>query len=531
MNKWLVAFALCWCSAAVAANSSGAADLVNRAFAAAGGQALAEAKTLVIRGRSQFWDVGQSFQAQGEPRAAGESGFVQSRDLVSGSARTDWQRKLPYPFPREYKFSEIVAAGIGYVEGVDSTSRVKQSLSSTPPRHAMSGLRVATAVRELSRGSPTLLAEMARNPERVARLADQPLEGSHKPAVRYRGEHAAFDVLFDAASGLPQAIRSYDYDSVLGDSVFDLVLSDWREAGAIKYPYRQVYQLNGRTLVDSRIEEVRVNAPLPRDAFDIPAELRAGAPKMATGWVPYQWMLRRQHIGVLLDSDTIAYDPQSSPGLRLADLAPGIAHFVGGTHNSLFVEMQDYLVVVDAPMGEFYSKLALAAAAKRFPGKPVKYLVLTHHHMDHTSGVRTYAALGATLIVGKGNGAYFNKALAAPRRLGPDGPQKPIRAEIVEVDPRWTISDGKREVAVYLSSTASPNTHAAGMLIGYIPDARLGFVTDLWSPMRPPVGERPTPGQIEVVATVKRWGLEPERFAGGHGAVDSFAPLLKISAR
>lgn len=531
MNKWLVAFALCWCSAAVAANSSGAADLVNRAFAAAGGQALAEAKTLVIRGRSQFWDPEQSFQADGEPRASGESEFVQSRDLVSGSARTDWQRKLPYPAPREYKFSEIVTGGIGYVDGVDSTSRVKQSLSSNPPRHAMSGLRVAAAVRELSRSSPALLAEMARHPERVVKLADQPLQGKRNPAVRYRGEQASFAVLFDAASGLPQAIRSYDYDSILGDSIFDLVLSDWREAGAVKYPYRQVYQLNGRTLVDTRIEEARINVPLSGDAFGVPAELRASAPRMATGWVPYQWMLRRQHIGVLLDSDAIAYDAQSSPGLALVDVAPGVAHFVGGTHNSLFVEMRNYLVVFDAPMGEFYSRLALAAAAKRFPGKPVKYLILTHHHMDHASGVRTYAAGGAILVVGKGNGAHFKKALAVPGRLGRDSPKKPIRAEIVEVDPRWTISDGKREVAVYLSSTASPNTHAAGMLIGYIPDARLGFVTDLWSPMRPPVGERPTPGQIEVVATVKRWGLEPERFAGGHGSVESFAPLLKISAR
>ena len=48
-------------------------------------------------------------------------------------------------------------------------------------------------------------------------------------------------------------------------------------------------------------------------------------------------------------------------------------------------------------------------------------------------------------------------------------------------------ADGQREVAVYLSE----NPHANGMLIGYVADARLGFVTDLWSP-----GAAPLPDKI-----------------------------------
>ena len=31
------------------------------------------------------------------------------------------------------------------------------------------------------------------------------------------------------------------------------------------------------------------------------------------------------------------------------------------------------------------------------------------------------------------------------------------------------------------------------MLIGYIPDARLGFATDIWSPGAGPLAERPNP--------------------------------------
>jgi hypothetical protein len=55
-----------------------------------------------------------------------------------------------------------------------------------------------------------------------------------------------------------------------------------------------------------------------------------------------------------------------------------------------------------------------------------------------------------------------------------------------------------------------------------IPDARLGFCTDLWSPGRDQLGDKPTPGQADLVTAVKKLGLKPERFAGGHGTVVAY---------
>lgn len=501
------------------------AQRVAKAVEAMGGTGLSQLKTLVVKAHTKHWDPEQSYQPGGEMRFAGDSTYTQSRDLINNAARTDWQRKHLYPRPREYTYSEVVAGGIGFVNGVDATSRTKQSLESKPPQHAMSGIRVAAAVRELQRTSPALLLEMGQYPKRLSALSDQKAGGEILPAVRYQGENAAFIVMFEPATGLPERIRTLDYDSVLGDSIYDLVFSDWRAAGAVKYPFRQVYQFNGRNVIETGVDEVGVNPALEPSLFAIPDGIRAKAPRMATSNVPYQWVLRRQFIGVFLDSDTVAYDPQASSGLRLVDVAPGVAHFVGGTHNSLFVELDKYLVVFDAPMGEFYSKQAIQAAAKRFPGKPVKYVVLTHHHMDHTSGIRTYAAAGATVVVGQGNGAHFRKGLTAPDSLGADSPKKKFTPDIVEVADRWIITDGKRDVAAYRVE----NLHAANMLIGYIPDAKLGFVTDIWSPGRAPLGARLDAGQTALVNVVKRWGLEPERFAGGHGSVASFPELLRIA--
>ena len=345
---------------------------VDRAIQAMGGAAaLSQVRTLVVKGRARYLEPDQSQRAGGEPRLASDDSFTQSRDLAAGKTRTEWVRKLVYPSSREFTFTEIVADGVGYVNGIDANSRTKQNQDLK--MHAMSGGRVATATRELTRTSPVLLAEMRKNPGRLTKLPDQKVGNDALPAVRYRGERSAFIVMFDRTTGLPARVRSLDYDGLQGDSTYDLLLSDWRQAGPIKYPYRQVYQLNGRDVVETTINEVAVNGALAADAFDIPPVIRASATKTIPNDVPYQWIIRRQFIGIYLDSDAVMYDPQASQGLRLADLAPGVSHVVGGTHNSLIVEMDGYLVGFDAPIGERQSKWTIDAAAKKYPGKPFKY--------------------------------------------------------------------------------------------------------------------------------------------------------------
>lgn len=192
MKKTLF-FALLACVSLLShAASMPPAQRVAKAVEAMGGTGLSQLKTLVIKAHTKHWDPEQSYQPDGEMRFAGDSTYTQSRDLINNSARTDWQRKHLYPQPREYTYSEVVAGGIGFVNGVDATSRTKQSLESKPPQHAMSGIRVAAAVRELQRTSPALLLEMGQYPKRLSALSDQKAGGEILPAVRYQGENAAF---------------------------------------------------------------------------------------------------------------------------------------------------------------------------------------------------------------------------------------------------------------------------------------------------------------------------------------------------
>jgi glyoxylase-like metal-dependent hydrolase (beta-lactamase superfamily II) len=244
--------------------------------------------------------------------------------------------------------------------------------------------------------------------------------------------------------------------------------------------------------------------------------------------VPYQWVIRRQFIGTYLDSDAPSYDTRATSSLRLVELAPGVQHVVGGSHHTLLVEMRDAIVAFDAPVSDGHSNWVLGAAKSKFGGKPVKYLVLTHHHMDHAGGLRAYAAQGATLIVGKGTADHYRRVLASPFTRNADLGARDLRGTaIVEVAERHVIADGQREVHAYRID----NPHADGLLIGYVPDARLGFATDIWSPGAGPLPDKLNPALAALVAGVKKAGIEPTRFAGGHGSVADYAPLAALEGR
>jgi glyoxylase-like metal-dependent hydrolase (beta-lactamase superfamily II) len=498
--------------------------LVQRAADATGTDAWDKNKTVAIKGTVKQWEPEQSDVPGGEMRFANESSFEQVSDRAARATRIDWERKYAYPAPRAYKYSEILTPDAGYVLGVDGTARNVQSMQMNPPAHAMSGLRLASAQREQRRASPiTLLLAMRSSPERVQPAADIVAGGHSYPAVAYEG----YIVAFDQQTGLPARVRTLDYDNVWGDVNYDVVYSDWRDVGGGKIPFSRKYELNGRAIMEVTFTNMGVNQPVEAAHFEVPATIRAGAAKPATGNVPYQWVLRRQFIAAYLDSENPSYDTRAPQGLRLQEIAPGVQHVVGGTHNSLLVEMSDHLIVFDAPVTDAQSLWVVNAAKEKFPGKPIRWVVLTHHHMDHSGGVRGFLAEGATLVVGQGAGAHFQRVLAAPATRNPDmRPRDFSRTPILEVPESHVMSDARgRQVIVYRID----NPHAKSYLIGYVPDAKLGFVTDLWSP-GPPLPAKITPPLAAVAAAVKKAGIEPARFAGGHGSTGDFAPLQKLAS-
>ena len=515
---------------ACASMQTGGRDLVAKAVQAQGGaEALGAVKTISYKATVRQWEPEQSVIAGGEMLLVGDSTTVTVRDMASGATRIDWVKNFQSS-ARTFTFSEVVTREAGYVAGIDSSLRTKQGREANPPAHSMSGQRLTTAQREILRSSPLLVLEMSKNPDRVASASSVTVGGVRYPAADYRVGGSALTVLFDPATGLPARVRSLDYDNIWGDVTWDLALADYQTVSGVRMAMSHKYELNGRTVMEVKLSEPAVNAPAAADRFAIPAPFLATARKpAASGAVPYQWIIRRQFVGFYLDSDQPSWDTQASPGLRLQELAPGVQHVVGGSHNSLIVEMKDYVIVFDAPVSDWQSNWTISAARGKYVRKPVKYLVLTHHHMDHAGGLRAYADAGATIVVGQGTAAHYRQVLAAPFSRNPDLTARDLsKTPIVEVAGKHVISDGTRQVELYV---LEPNPHADGILIGYVADAKLGFVTDIWSPGAAPLGEKLNPAQAALVATVKKAGIAPDKFAGGHGTTADYAPLAALEGK
>jgi glyoxylase-like metal-dependent hydrolase (beta-lactamase superfamily II) len=499
-----------------AAAATSPQDLVNSAYAAMGGDKL---KTITLKAQLQQFDPGESYSVSDPAKPdTGVSDVVQSRDFQRGFVRNEWVRpKADDGTKRTY--TEIVTPTSGYVIGNDATNGrlPKRTVKGAQPEHTMSGRRLTATLRELER--PFIVLEMKRHPDRVSPIGDQTIGGKTYPAAQYRDDYGAYIVMFDPTTNLPSRVRTLDWDALEGDSSYDAEYSDWRDVSGVKIAFHTLYTLNGMKVAELKLSSVMVNQGLPLKTFDIPpAMLTAAAKPAPANATPFQWIIRRQFTGFYYDSDAKYTDDIDS--LKLVDVATNVSQTQGGTHNTLFIATNTYLIAVEAPNDDGQAIQSIDMAKKRYPGKPIRYLILTHHHVDHVGGMRTYAAEGATIVLAKGDGDYFRKVLARPETLNPDAPKKAFTPKVTEVDGKWNVKDAGREVDAYMVE----NPHAADMMIVYVPDAKLGIVTDLYVP------GAPVTANDEVAALVKgvnQWGIKPERFAGGHGSVGPYADVVQ----
>jgi glyoxylase-like metal-dependent hydrolase (beta-lactamase superfamily II) len=197
----------------------------------------------------------------------------------------------------------------------------------------------------------------------------------------------------------------------------------------------------------------------------------------------------------------------------------------------LIVAMKDHLVVFDAPYGEALSRTVIDLAKAKYPGKPIKYLVQTHHHMDHSGGLRAYVAEGATVLVAAPTRSYFDRALRNPRTVANDTQQKarkPVR--ITEVKDQTTLKDDAgTEIRIYNIK----NPHAEGFLLGHVVKDNIVYVTDLISPRGPVTRSE---GTLAVGEAFKKYGIKDALIAGGHGTTVKQAEIgpalgVEVSSR
>jgi glyoxylase-like metal-dependent hydrolase (beta-lactamase superfamily II) len=317
--------------------------------------------------------------------------------------------------------------------------------------------------------------------------------------------------MFDRATKLPVAVRTLDQDNIWGDQNYDMVLSDWKTVAGVKMAHTRSSKLGDMEIQRLTYKELNVNAPIAPATFAIPENVKSAMKAPATSNVPYQWVLRRIYLARFTDSDAIYFPPGGS--FKLVELSPNVQMVQGGGANNLIINQRDGLVVVDAPTDEGQSLEVIKLAKAKYPGKPIKSLVLTHHHMDHTGGMRTFAAEGATVIVPAPDRVYFENVIKASHAANPDAQQKAMKpANVQDVKDTLSLKDDAAEISLI----NIPNPHVEGMLLVHVVKDNIVWVTDLVSPRGGPIGRNP--GTVAVGEALRKHNITNATLAGGHGA-------------
>ena len=111
---------------------------------------------------------------------------------------------------------------------------------------------------------------------------------------------------------------------------------------------------------------------------------------------------------------------------KLADGVFVIHHVAGQGYNTMAIEFKDYVFAVEAPVSSDGADNVIKRIKEAIPGKPIRYVAVTHHHSDHIGGLRSFIAEGATIVTTQGNRKTLEMMAAAPQndRLAKN-PRKP----------------------------------------------------------------------------------------------------------
>jgi glyoxylase-like metal-dependent hydrolase (beta-lactamase superfamily II) len=265
------------------------------------------------------------------------------------------------------------------------------------------------------------------------------------------GQPAVRNFFFDARTGLLAKVETLGPDSFAGDAVQEVAFTDYRKYGPVMIPGRRTQRAAGEVIMDHRYTDVRVNTRPADSVFARPAGL----------------------------TET-PQTPNTPRPERFSQVAPGVHLLENATpgYNLLIAEVADYLIVVDAPNNSTVTERAIATIKRNIPGKPIRYVVPTHHHSDHAGGIRAFIAEGATIVTTPGNAVLFRRmAAATPHTLRPDALSRAPRSPVIETfTGRRVFTDGTRTLEL---RDIGPSPHAQELLIAYVPGAGIVFQGDL----------------------------------------------------
>ena len=341
--------------------------------------------------------------------------------------------------------------------------------------------------RELMRAVPQLLLlEAQENPRALRAVGDTVINGRRHQVIAYTPPDRTTPLLLsiDAESRLLTAVRYVaDMPNLPGAHV-ELI---YRRHGARPrlgpFPSGYDLRINGRLMQAMAYADVSTDARQVMLGFAIPDELTA----------------------------------QSAPPGSILEPAPGVfvVHALDG-FTSMFVEMRDFVVVIEAPAHGYVEMSRLPADAlpradslgsvilrrirERIPRKPIRYITISHYHNDHSGGLGAFAEESVTVLTTPDTRDYVRRIYGIPAAA---------------VQDRQVITDGQRTIEVL---RVGANLHTDDALVVYLPQEGILYQGDQFYFAGDP--GFPPRDRLLVMQEFARWvdqrRLRVERIYGTH---------------
>jgi len=307
----------------------------------------------------------------------------------------------------------------------------------------------------------------------------QTVDGRTELSFTTDGKHRYVGTL--DAQGRVERVRTWIDTPVLGDTLLETRFSDYQDFDGVQFPARIQRSEGGHPVLDVQVSQVKLNPSLD---LAVPKEVADAKPAAVT--------------------------------VASAELAKGIYYLTGGTHHSVLIEQADHLVIVEAPLNEERSRAVIAKAHELAPGKPIRTLVNTHAHFDHSGGLRTYVDEGATIVTQRDNQRFYEDAWRAPRSLNPDALARSNKAAKFQTFGDKLVLQGDHPIEIHRIAGSGHNDAFA---LVYLPKEKVLVEADAFTPLAagvpPPASANPY--SQNLLENIQKLNLDVAQIAALHG--------------
>lgn len=450
-------------------------SIVDDAAAALGGKARLQAvRTLSMEGEGTNFNLGQDMVPGASTQTFTVSGYRRVVDLNAGRMRVEQTRTPNFAYfqgPAPQKQVIGLDGEVGYNVQPNGTSGRVANAAAQDRR------------RELHQHPLTIL-RAALDP--TAKLANAQTVGADRTVDITTPGGISATLMIDGSTGLPKSVSSKTYHPNLGDVVISTTFADYQDINGLKLPAKMTTKTDAFTTVEVRATRQTLNA----DVGDL------AVPSAAT--------------------------PAPSPTVTVTvePVGPGVWFLAGQSHHSVLVEFSDHLTLIEAPLSEARTLAVIAKAREIKPEKPLTHLVTTHHHFDHTAGLRAAIAEGLTVITHSGNKAFVETMSKRAHTIQPDALAKaPKPVTVQTVDDELELKDATSTVMLY---HVAGNPHSDTMLMAYIPKERVLVQVDAFSP-----GAQVQPYAANLIENITKRKLRVDRIIPLHGTIVPMSELMK----